>query len=75
MVIYLQYEVVSQRLELAGTDQRAGQVQESGQDVGAALVTDRQAPVGQQPGQGTLDVPAMAAQRVLDSTHGGQPAG
>jgi hypothetical protein len=42
------------------------------QDVGAALVADRQAPVGQQPGQGSLDLPAVAAQPLagLDPTPG-----
>jgi hypothetical protein len=34
-------EVVSQRLELAGAEQRASQVEERGQDVGAALIADR----------------------------------
>jgi hypothetical protein len=37
-------------------------MQQRGQDVGAALVTDRQAPIREQPGQGPLDLPAMAAQ-------------
>jgi hypothetical protein len=37
-------------------------MQEPLQDVGAALVADRQAPVGQQPGQRPLDLPAMATQ-------------
>jgi hypothetical protein len=32
------------------------------QDVGPALIADRQAPVGQQPGQRPLDLPAVAAQ-------------
>jgi hypothetical protein len=40
--------VVSQRSELAGADQRAGQVQECGEEVGVALVADGQVPVGQQ---------------------------
>jgi hypothetical protein len=53
-------EVVSQRLEFAGADQGAGQVQERGQDVAAALVADREAPVGQQPGQRPLHLPAVA---------------
>jgi len=54
--------VGSQWLKLAGTDQRAGQMQERGQDVGAALVADRQPAVGQQPGQRALDLPAVATQ-------------
>jgi hypothetical protein len=66
-------ERVSQRSELAGADQRAGQVQECGEEVGVALVADGQAPVGQQPGQRSLDLPAMTAQQQLtglDATAG-----
>jgi hypothetical protein len=37
-------------------------MQEPLQDVGAALVADGQAAVGQQPGQGAFDLPAVAAQ-------------
>jgi hypothetical protein len=51
-----------QRAEPSGAEQRAGQVQERGQEVGAALVADRQAPVGQQPGQRPLHLPALSAQ-------------
>jgi hypothetical protein len=71
----------SQRLELAGTGQRADQMQERGQDVGAALVADRQAPVGQQPGQRPLDLaeedgagqrtsPTVIARRAQWQAHG-----
>jgi hypothetical protein len=47
-------------------------VLECGEEVGVALVADRQAPVGQQPGQRTLDLPAMTAQQLtgLDATAG-----
>ena len=37
-------------------------MQERLQDVAAALVTDRQASIRQQPGQGALDLPAVVAQ-------------
>ena len=42
----------------------------AGEEVGVALVADGQAPVGQQPGQGPLDLPAMTAQQLtgLDAT-------
>jgi hypothetical protein len=42
------------------------------EDVGVALVADGQAPVGQQPGQRSLDLPAMTAQQLtgLDATAG-----
>jgi hypothetical protein len=65
-------ERVSQRSELAGADQRAGQVQECGEEVGVALVADGQAPVGQQPGQRSLDLLAMTAQQLtgLDAMAG-----
>jgi hypothetical protein len=48
-------------LEPAEADQRAGKVQEPLQDVGTAFVADRETSVGQQPGQGPLDRPAVAA--------------
>jgi hypothetical protein len=54
--------MVSQRLELAGADQRAAEMKERREDVGAALIADCQAPVGEQPRQGTLDLPAVTAQ-------------
>jgi hypothetical protein len=59
-------------LKLAGADQRAGQVQECGEEVGVALEADREAPVGQQPGQRSLGLPAMTAQQLtgLDATAG-----
>ena len=37
-------------------------MQERHEDVGATLVADRQPPIGQQPSQGALHLPAMAAQ-------------
>ena len=49
-------------MEPAGADQRTAEMEECGQEVGAALVADRQAPIGQQPGQGALHLPALAAQ-------------
>jgi hypothetical protein len=63
-------EVVSQRLELAGAGQRAGQVQERREEVGAALVADGEPPVGQQPGQRAYDVHRWRPSRWLDSTLG-----
>jgi hypothetical protein len=47
-------------------------MQERLQEVGATLIADCQPPVGQQPGQGALDLPAVAAQpsRGLDATPG-----
>jgi hypothetical protein len=47
-------------------------VQECGEEVGVALVADDQSPVGQQPGQRSLDLPAMTAQQLtgLDATAG-----
>jgi hypothetical protein len=47
-------------------------MEERFQEVGAAFIADRQASVGQQPGQRPLDLPAVAAQpRVgLHSTPG-----
>ena len=50
------------RSQLSGAEQRTGQMQERLQDVGATLIADGQAPVGQQPGQGAFDLPAVAAQ-------------
>ena len=55
-----------QRSELAGAEQRAGQMQERREEVSAALVADRQASVGQQPGQGPLHLPAVAAQPLTE---------
>jgi hypothetical protein len=39
-------EMVSQRPELVAADQRVGQMQQHGTDVGASLGVDRQPPVG-----------------------------
>jgi hypothetical protein len=54
--------VLLQRLQLPGADQRTTEMKECGQDVSAVLVADREAPVGQQPGQGAFDLPALSAQ-------------
>jgi len=64
--------VVSQRSELAGADQRARQVQECGEEVGVPLVADGQTPVGQQPGQRSLDLSSDDGQQLtgLDATAG-----
>src|SRR5215207_2453109 len=51
-----------QRVEPSGPEQPPGQLQQPGQDIGAALGADPQAPVGQQPGQRPLELPAVAAQ-------------
>jgi hypothetical protein len=75
--------MVWQRLELAGADQGAGQMQERGEDVGAALVADSQGAVGQRPGQRSLDLPAVTTQtcqprawasRISDATSVAGPA-
>jgi hypothetical protein len=52
----------SQRSELAGADQRTSQVEEGREDVGTALAAKGEAPVGQQPSQRPLHLPAVAAQ-------------
>jgi hypothetical protein len=39
-------EVVSRRCELSGPHERPGQIPERGEDVEAALVVDREVPVG-----------------------------
>jgi hypothetical protein len=71
--------VVSQRSELAGAGQRAGQMEERFHEVGAALVADGDPPVGQQPGQRAFDRPPVATEPVagFDPTAGdprGDPA-
>jgi hypothetical protein len=52
----------SQRMEPAGEDQRTGQMQKRGRDVGPALAADGQTAVGQQPGQRPLHLPTMTTQ-------------
>jgi hypothetical protein len=47
---------------LAVTDQGAGQLKQPPVDVGSASVADGELPEGVQPGEGSLDDPALAAQ-------------
>ncbi len=54
--------VGSQPLQPPGADQRAGQVQECGEEVSAPLVANREAPVGQQPRQRPFHLPTVATQ-------------
>src|SRR6266498_1269295 len=69
-------ELVSQRCEVAGADQGAGEGEEGHHPGFGALVADLEAAATQQPGHRALDLPALAAQplRRLDPA-AGDPGG